>query len=124
MVETVRVGGMVPIDAVVEALLVSVSRPTMAIESGGSAGEWCRCTLGHSPTIVQTPMEFVFQVDVDGHDVWLFSAGADNPNPAAAFNAAVRCIVFLTGNSWGMISLAAEALRNRSRAIVADLFYA
>lgn len=66
----------------------------VAIGSGGSAVAArffarCRDTLGFGPTSVETPMEVVLGThDISGTDVWLFSAGADNADVAAAATAA------------------------------------
>lgn len=70
-------------------------RHALSIGSGGSAiaAEYfvrCRDTLGLGPTTVQTPMQAVFdQYDLTDSDVWLFSAGGDNPDAAAAARAAL-----------------------------------
>ncbi len=70
-------------------------RHTLAIGSGGSAiaAEYlvrCRDTLGLGPTTVQTPMQAVLdQHDLTDSDVWLFSAGGDNSDAAAAARAAL-----------------------------------
>ena len=76
------------------ALSAGQGRPTIAIGSGGSAVAAsyfarCRETVCDQPTIVQTPMEFVLgSRNLRDTDVWLFSAGADNPDIAAAVGAA------------------------------------
>ncbi len=68
-------------------------RHAIAIGSGGSviAAEYlarCRDTLGLGSTIVQTPMQVVMEMyDLDDTDVWLFSAGGENPDVAAAAQA-------------------------------------
>ena len=65
----------------------------LSIGSGGSAivAEYlarCRDTLGLGPTTVQTPMQAVVdQSDLIRSDVWLFSAGGDNPDIVAAAHA-------------------------------------
>lgn len=70
-------------------------RHALAIGSGGSAiaAEYlarCRDTLGLGPTTVQTPMQAVLdQHDLTESDVWLFSAGGNNPDAAAASRAAL-----------------------------------
>lgn len=70
-------------------------RHALAIGSGGSAiaAEYlvrCRDTLGLGPTTVQTPMQAVLdQHDLTDSDVWLFSAGGDNSDAAAAARAAL-----------------------------------
>ena len=86
-------------------------RHALSIGSGGSAiaAEYlarCRDTLGLGPTTVQTPM----QVVTDHHelsetDIWLFSAGGDNPDAAAASQAALdrraRKVHLVTRNTDG-----------------------
>ncbi|WP_226019291.1 hypothetical protein [Novosphingobium sp. FKTRR1] len=82
-----------------QALVGSGDRIVAAIGSGGSAvaAEYfarCRTTLGLGPTFVMTPMEFVLSMgEWAGAEVWLFSAGANNADVAAAFRAAAtsRC---------------------------------
>lgn len=82
-----------------QALVGSGDRMAVAIGSGGSAVAaayfaHCRTTLGLGPTFVMTPMEFVLSMEEwPGAEVWLFSAGANNADVAAAFRAAVasRC---------------------------------
>lgn len=70
-------------------------RHVLAVGSGGSAvsAEYfarCRDTLGLGPTTVQTPMQVVLdQHDLTGSDVWLFSAGGDNPDVVASSRAAL-----------------------------------
>ena len=70
-------------------------RHALAIGSGGSAiaAEYlarCRDTLGLGPTTVQTPMQAVLdQHDLIESDVWLFSAGGNNADAAAASRAAL-----------------------------------
>lgn len=70
-------------------------RHALVIGSGGSAiaAEYlarCRDTLGLGPTTVQTPMQLVLdQHDLTESDVWLFSAGGNNPDAAAASRAAL-----------------------------------
>jgi hydroxymethylpyrimidine pyrophosphatase-like HAD family hydrolase len=85
-----------PIKNVAQALRGSKGKIAVAIGSGGSTvvAEYfsrCRETLGLGLTIVKTPMEFVLSNnDWDGYEIWLFSAGADNPDVAAAFSTAVK----------------------------------
>ena len=70
-------------------------RAALAVGSGGSAVtaayfERCRETLFGGVTKVVTPMEFTVGVsDLADVDVWLFSAGADNPDFRAALHAAL-----------------------------------
>jgi fructoselysine-6-P-deglycase FrlB-like protein len=81
--------------ALASALANGAGRHALSIGSGGSAigAEYlarCRDTLGLGPTTVQTPMQIVLdQQDLHGSDVWLFSAGADNPDVIAASRAAL-----------------------------------
>lgn len=76
-------------------LRAGIGRHAVSVGSGGSAisAEYlarCRDTLGLGPTTVQTPMQTVLDShDLSGSDVWLFSAGADNPDVVAAAQAAV-----------------------------------
>ena len=86
-------------------------RHALSIGSGGSAiaAEYlarCRDTLGLGPTTVQTPMQAVVdQHDLTESDVWLFSAGGDNPDAAAASRAALdrkaRKLHLVTRNAGG-----------------------
>jgi len=77
------------------ALAAGAGRHALSIGSGGSAisAEYlarCRDTLGLGPTTVQTPMQAVLDAhDLHASDVWLFSAGADNPDVVAAAQAAI-----------------------------------
>ncbi|ESY52078.1 MULTISPECIES: hypothetical protein [unclassified Mesorhizobium] len=128
--DTVHVGANGPIGTVAEALRDSAGRVAVAIGSGGSAimAEYfarCRSTLGHGVTIVQTPMDFVVsQDDVSGFDVWIFSAGADNPDVAAALTAALGSnaakVTLLTVNPRGATAISA-AQSERARIIVAPV---
>ena len=81
-----------------EAIRAGRNRHSVAIGSGGSAiaAEFlarCRETLGYGPTSVETPMQFVLGIaDISESDIWLFSAGADNPDAMATVVAArARC---------------------------------
>lgn len=77
------------------ALTQGAGRHALAIGSGGSviAAEYlarCRDTLGLGPTTVQTPMQAVLELHgLMNSDVWLFSAGGDNPDVVAAAQAAL-----------------------------------
>jgi fructoselysine-6-P-deglycase FrlB-like protein len=79
----------------VDGIAQGARRHSLAIGSGGSAvaAEYlarCRDSLGLGPTTVQTPMQAVLdQHDLAESDVWLFSAGGNNPDAAAASRAAV-----------------------------------
>ena len=76
------------------AISTGEGRPTIAIGSGGSAitAQYfarCRETLFGGPTEVVTAAEFVLgNRDLASSDVWLFSAGADNPDSVACVLAA------------------------------------
>jgi fructoselysine-6-P-deglycase FrlB-like protein/hydroxymethylpyrimidine pyrophosphatase-like HAD family hydrolase len=76
------------------AIAAGRNRHAIAVGSGGSTiiAEFfarCRETLSHGPTSVETPMQFVLgDSNIKGSDVWLFSAGADNPDIVAAVRAA------------------------------------
>jgi len=86
-------------------------RHALSIGSGGSAiaAEYlmrCRDTLGLGPTTVQTPMQAVLdQHDLTDSDVWLFSAGGDNSDAAAAARAALdrkaKTLQLVTRNAGG-----------------------
>lgn len=127
---TVRLAVTGPIEAIAAALHEGVGRPAVAIGSGGSAimAEFfarCRSTLGLGLTIVQTPMEFVLAQDSwTDFDVWLFSAGADNPDAAGAFTAglgsAAATIRLLTVNAQGSTALAAGR-HDRAQVFVAPV---
>lgn len=77
-------------DELSDGLAKGAQRHTLSIGSGGSAitAEYlarCRDTLGLGPTTVQTPMQAVVEHhQLSGSDVWLFSAGGDNPDVVAA----------------------------------------
>src|SRR5258708_469027 len=81
------------------ALAAGRNLHAFAVGSGGSAitAEYlarCRDTLSLGPTTVQTPMQTVLGThELSTSDIWLFSAGADNPDVTAAARAAVdrRC---------------------------------
>ncbi len=81
--------------AFADGIAQGARRHALAIGSGGSAiaAEYlarCRDTLDLGPTTVQTPMQAVLdQHDLTDSDVWLFSAGGNNPDAAAASRAAL-----------------------------------
>lgn len=130
LVGTVRLAADGPLGALADALRASAGRPSVAIGSGGSAimAEFfarCRTTLGHGPTIVQTPMEFVVAGDdMSGWDVWIFSAGADNPDAVAALTSALVSaatgITLLTVNPDGAAAVSGTR-EERCRMIVAPV---
>jgi hypothetical protein len=89
LVETILLVGEHGLGDLARAVAATRGRITVAIGSGGSmvTAEFfarCRITLDHGLTIVMTPMQFVLSLDdwVDA-DVWLFSAGAGNPDRSA-----------------------------------------
>lgn len=92
---TLELFGSYKIDRFVASLEAGAKRHVLSIGSGGSAiaAEYlarCRDSLGFGPTTVQTPMQVVLdQQDLTESDVWLFSAGADNPDAVAASHAAL-----------------------------------
>lgn len=116
--ETVRLVANGPIVATEEALRRTAGRPAIAIGSGGSAimaqfFARCRSTLGHGITLIQTPMDFVVsQDDLSGHDVWIFSASADNPDTDAALSSALSScassVTLITVNAHGTAAIAAS----------------
>src|SRR3546814_17833930 len=73
-----------------KAIIAGRDRHAIAVGSGGSviSAEFfarCRETLSHGTTSIQTPMHLVLGLsDVSDSDVWLFSAGANNPYTIAA----------------------------------------
>ena len=77
-------------------LLEGKDRPAIAVGSGGSAisAEYfrrCRETCSFGKTSVETPMQFVTDVSgLSGSDVWLFTAGAENPDAMAVVQSAYR----------------------------------
>jgi hypothetical protein len=130
LASTVRMGLSGPVEAVASALREGADRPAVAIGSGGSAimAEYfarCRSTLGLGVTLVQSPMEFVLAANSwSDFDVWLFSAGAQNPDVSGALTAAVGSsaakIWLLTVNAEGSMAVAA-AQHDRVRVIVAPV---
>jgi hypothetical protein len=126
LVETVRLGASGPIHAMAAAMAQSAGRQVVSIGSGGSAiaAEYfarCRSTLTHGTTVVSTPMEYVLsREDQTDHDVWLFSAGASNPDAAGALQAALSSaaanIVLVTVNEGGLTAVRA-AQSDRSTVI-------
>ena len=127
LVETLRAGTDAPTHAIAAALRQGATRNAVAIGSGGSAimAEFlarCRETLGHRPTLVMTPMEAVMsQRGLDGADVWIFTAGANNPDAAAAFAAAMgssaESVTVVTVNPSGATARNA-ATDDRSQVVV------
>lgn len=79
--------------AIAKALAQGAGRHALAIGSGGSvvAAEYlvrCRDTLGLGPTTAVTPMQGVLDHHrLDTTEVWLFTAGGDNPDVCAAARA-------------------------------------
>lgn len=125
---TIRMAAEGPLAGVAAALRAGRGMPTIAIGSGGSAvtAEFfgrCRSTLGLGVTMVMTPMDFVVSTEEwKGWDIWLFSAGADNPDIAAAFTAAVGSgasfIRLMTVNADGATVLKAEHHENAETFVV------
>ncbi|WFR97510.1 HAD hydrolase family protein [Rhizobium tumorigenes] len=117
--ETVVLAKGGPIEELAAALHSGKGRVVIAVGSGGSAvtADYlarCRSTLSLGPTIVYTPMEYVLSAeDWADCEVWLFSAGANNPDIAAAFETAVRmkvaAIRLVTTRADGKTALAAAA---------------
>ena len=83
-------------DELANALQEGRDRTVIGVGSGGSAvaAEFlarCRATLGFGRTIVMTPMELVLSGEsCRDCEIWLFSAGADNPDVAAAYRTATQ----------------------------------
>lgn len=102
------------------ALANGLSKFAIAVGSGGStiSAEYlclCRRTLGAAPTIVQTPMEFVLADEsLFGTDVFLFSAGGNNPDILAAQQTAIargaNTLHVVTANAAGELSKACSEL--------------
>jgi fructoselysine-6-P-deglycase FrlB-like protein/hydroxymethylpyrimidine pyrophosphatase-like HAD family hydrolase len=90
VVETLRMVARQPTAKLRMALLDGESRLAIAVGSGGSAITAnfladCRRTLGYSPTLVMTPMEFVMGAErFRGAQIWLFSGSGENPDIIAA----------------------------------------
>ncbi|MGP2494282.1 hypothetical protein ACTDI4_22025 [Mesorhizobium sp. PUT5] len=115
--ETIDLVSMRGCSDIAAALSKGKGRLAIAIGSGGSAvvAEFfarCRATLQLGLTIVMTPMQFVLSMeDWSGCDIWLFSAGANNPDIAATFRVArasnSSSIQFLTVNGAGETTIAA-----------------
>jgi fructoselysine-6-P-deglycase FrlB-like protein/phosphoglycolate phosphatase-like HAD superfamily hydrolase len=115
---TIKLAGSGDIDNLATALAAARRRVAYAVASGGSAivAEYfaiCRRSLQCAFTIVQTPMHFVLESDrLTNADVWLFSAGGDNPDILAALDAAVArgasTIHVVTTNPRARVRVAAE----------------
>ncbi len=95
LLDTVELIAHLDVDSLAAAIEDGRGRHAIAIGSGGStvSSEYfarCRETLSCGPTSVETPMQFVLGVvDISKSDVWLFSAGSNNPDIIAAVRAAV-----------------------------------
>jgi trehalose-6-phosphatase len=97
--QTIALVGVHNLAGLTGALAAGRGRLAIAIGSGGSTitAEYfarCRTTLDLGLTVVMTPMQFVMALEEwAGVDIWLFSAGANNPDIAGAFRcaAASRC---------------------------------
>ena len=110
------------------AISGGLAKTVIAVGSGGSAisAEYlgvCRATLGAAPTLVQTPMKFAL---ADGGladtDVFLFSAGGNNPDILAAWHSAVargaRAVHVVTNNATGRLAQVLGDLRRATVHIV------
>lgn len=97
-----------------QALEACRGRNVIAVGSGGShvAASYLACclrTLGLGRVHVQTPMDVVLETsDLDGVDVWLFSASANNADIEATARAArdrgCSAIILCTRNSDGSVA--------------------
>ena len=115
LTETIALVAARRVGDVAAAVADGSGRLSIAVGSGGSAvvAEYfarCRATLGMGTTLVMTPMQLVLSTgEWDGVDVWLFSAGADNPDIAAAFRCAAastcRSIRLVTTRSDGATAI-------------------
>lgn len=91
---TVRLLNTFEAGSIAAGLAEGYGHHAVAAGSGGSAIAArflarCRESLGLGPTSVETPMDVVLGThDLSGTDVWLFSAGANNADVAAAAIAA------------------------------------
>lgn len=106
-----------PVAPLAAALEAGVGRTIVAVGSGGSAvaAEYlarCRTTLGLGATIVRTPMELVVGDAVPADETWLLSAGADNPDIAAALRTAIDVgpgpIRMVTTRAKGVVAIEVE----------------
>jgi len=94
LTETIAMAGARGAADIGDALERGRGRIALAVASGASAAaadyfERCRTTLGLGATLVMTPLQFVLSVeDMAGAEVWLFGAGADDPDVAAALECA------------------------------------
>lgn len=108
--------------ALAEGIRASHTRPVIAIGSGGSAVTAayfarCRDTLAAAVTRWTTPLDFTLGTeDLSDTDVWLFSAGADNPDFRGALLAArtrgARQIHILTRRADAPATLGASEIAN------------
>ncbi|MCF8882737.1 HAD hydrolase family protein [Erythrobacter sp. SN021] len=115
------------LDALVSALADNRGRGAVAVGSGGSmiAAQFfarCRETLSGDRTEVVTPAELVLaNRSLEGEDVWLFSAGADNADSVAAVLAArsrnAAAVNVVTRNASGAAALS-MAEKPNSRLVV------
>lgn len=87
---TIQMAASADVAALAGRLRMGNGRRCIAVGSGGSAVAAsffarCRATLGLGATVVATPMELVLsETEMRDADVWLFSAGASNPDIEAA----------------------------------------
>ncbi|MDZ7575803.1 MAG: HAD hydrolase family protein [Pseudotabrizicola sp.] len=118
LMRTVELVAKADLKLLASVLRFGQSRPTVAIGSGGSAISAhyfarCRETLFGQATEVVTPVEFVLSNrGLAGHDVWLFSASAENADSVASVVAALARAAELrvvTRNAGGAAAQAARA---------------
>lgn len=116
--ETLALASAGPSGRVRAALAATRGKTVVAVGSGGSVvtAEYfarCRATLGLGRTLVSTPMDLVLNAHVGPEEVWLFSAGANNPDVEAAYSAACRdgegIIRLMTANRDGAVARLVEA---------------
>lgn len=118
LTETIAVVGERGAADIGHAMARGRGRMAIAIGFGGSvvAAELfarCRATLGLGATFVMTPLQFVLPAEDWADEVWLFSAGSDDPDVAAAFRCAVssrfEAIRLVTAMPDGETAIAAAA---------------
>jgi hypothetical protein len=119
LMRTVELVAQADLKLLASVLRVGQSRPTIAIGSGGSAISAhffarCRETLFGQSTEVVTPLEFVLSNrDLDGYDVWLFSASAENADSVASVVSALARAAALRIVTRNVDGAAAEVARSR-----------
>jgi fructoselysine-6-P-deglycase FrlB-like protein/hydroxymethylpyrimidine pyrophosphatase-like HAD family hydrolase len=119
IVETVDAALRADVRPLARSLHLCSCEPVIAVASGGSAitAEFfstCRASLGHSPTLVITPMTYVVEAARPQAATWLFSASGDNQDIIAAFELATQVpaasVQVLTSGSHGTLAKMARAL--------------